>query len=339
MPDDASTPTVKTVAWKDLAPDQQEAAHREASQLVEQDSEVNLITAAMLGSMQLYHTARQALGRTLDRLGYKPDDGVETCLIEGCLQKGQQPFERSSLMDRLTRVTALFLQAEVHRDREQTALAVQAERAAQEQQRRETPLPLPAITLPGDYTLPPREVPRGKILVIVSDLADIEQFFAALRQPLLELPDTTHLFWRANNNPVYLPAGQIRTHELPETAWRNLAASPARLRTRLQEWGELLMGGRSDALLIEDLSQVHTQSLFVGGDILGNRIRQAGNAVRPLRRVAGELGFSVLAGLALDVRTQEEWQTVQQTVRTHQHLSHDEQLFLVPEHLRTSNEK
>lgn len=306
----------------DLSADQLKQAGEKAAALLSEDREVNMAAAAIITSLQLYSTARFALHRQLTALGHRWEDGLEACILEAMKAKGQQPFERGPLLEKVTTVITLFLQAEVAREREAAAKQTNFERQAAAAERLATPLALPATSL-----APGRPLERGKLYLIVGQGQTVQQYFTELLEAL-PAQETTALHLADVRQPQILPTGRLFTRTLPRGVWDNVGKQQGVLERRLQEWASVLYEQRCDLVLIDWLPALNTESLTLQTEPLYDLVRRAWNGAQRLRKAAQHLDLAILGALPVDLRSSEEWERLESLLARHHQFKYCEILFL-----------
>ena len=268
--------------------------------LVGEDENFNLCLSVMITSQQLYALARYTLQQECKKEGIVWEDGVEETIIKASNEHSTKPISRTAVLESIQRTVLKFLTEEVGKQVEdERAEQMRANAEAHEKRMESTVTVLvdaPILQAHKVHTLER----GGKSLIVHGYLKESQTAVANCVGPADFGSNSVGL------TVLHLVPQPIRDKATPKeqtqkwvnvgsNRWTGLAASPSSFAKVLEPFVKRLHGDQCDVILVSNLELLADRNGLAGR----SRVRMADNALRVLRRWAGEQGAVIVAALPM----------------------------------------
>ncbi len=304
-PTPSSSNTLKPV------PPEQEPAERtdeelqaiaERSQkLAEKDFPVQSCCVTLLLARQLYYAGLQSLRDRMTELKHTPEDGIEAHLVKSMAEAAKGPFERQTIMDKLSKHTMSWLAATIASENEAERRRIKGDEEVLDQHRREQEVD---IGYCWDHPDGPELKTLGrKRTVVLAGMGGAVKYLLGLavktlrntkaNGPTAPAPSAIQLVLDENRD-ITKKRGGATYRTISYSRWNRKLTNGGQTTKILQPFLRNMRKMAIDLLIIDDLSQV-----MPPGIVGASAPRVAGQALRHLRHWADEVGCGILAGLPL----------------------------------------
>lgn len=281
-----------------------EAIAAESQKLAEKDFAVQSCCVTLLLARQLYYAGLETLRGRMEELKHKPEDGIEAHLVKSMAEAAKGPFERQTIMDKLSKHTMSWLAATIASENEAERRRRAGVEEALDTHRRTLEVDIGFRWVhPDDQEL--RTISRKRTVVLAGPGGAVkyllDRALETLRAtkdagPTAPVPKCMRLVLDENRDVTKKRSGNTY-RAVSYSQWNRKLKNPNQVVKVLQPFLRNMKQMAIDLLIIDDLSQV-----MPPGIVGAAPARTAGQALRHLRNWADEVGCGILAGLPMPNR-------------------------------------
>jgi hypothetical protein len=280
-----------------LTDEQIAKAQKKAKKLMDKYQHIMGEALTLVVARQLYNTTLYALGRDLEALKVKQQDGVLAVIVDSMSEMAMKAFRRDKLVEGLQKFGLPLAMTELHREEREMAEADAAAKAVEDKGRSSSEIPIGfSLDLGGPTTMS-----RDRSVILVGPVKLVEGLLLrASHHALLKKEEgpssprvvTVHC---ASRMKVATDKAQDRTIlTLGASSWTACAENPTAMGHYMTKILRRTYKNRCDLLLVDDLC-ASQRAPMVGMPTDAH----AASAHRAIRRWADEAKSAVLVGLPL----------------------------------------
>lgn len=268
-------PVVEHNVKSKMTEEQFAEAKARATAILKQHPHIVGTCLTMKVARQLYNLATYTLREQLGELKVKPEDGIESILVDSMAEVGMQAFSRDQVLEGLQKYALPFTAAELHKEEEETAKEDRAERAKSEAARKNTRIPTgfrldvdgePMMARDRSVLLIGKPRPVDLLLnkLVSAAMAKPEQGTSNPRIVIIRLLASV----QAESNVINAEANRDKAYvAIGSNQWVNAAANPTTFGKFMDRWLKRTYKNRCDLLVVDDLWSAFVQAADKPGDL------------------------------------------------------------------------